>query len=132
MPCSDVGAEGDCEGQGQEPGRRQDEVALIRTSTSEHYQGGADDRSWPELRQLRPTDRSRPILLKNSICGGGPKFRTLYSQRVLRDTRGQRLQEMSAVSGRALVVYGIARVCQLTRSLGGEMASCGEASFSTE
>ena len=64
MPCSDVGAEGDCEGQGQEPGRRQDEVALIRTSTSEHYQGGADDRSWPELRQLRPTDRSRPRLME--------------------------------------------------------------------
>jgi len=55
-----------------------------------------------------------------------------YSRPLHRDTRGQLLKEMCAVSAYGFVVCGIAAESQLMRSLGGEMASGVKTSFSTE
>ncbi len=49
-----------------------------------------------------------------------------------KDTRGQRLEQMSALSGYQFVVYRIAKRSQLTSSLGEEIAFLARGSFSKE
>jgi len=78
-----------------------------------------------------PSVSVRPILLKNPPCEVEAKIPRHYSQPRLRDTRGQPLEEISAVSGRQFDLCGIASGYELTISLGGENASGAEMSFST-
>jgi hypothetical protein len=62
-------------------------------------------------------------MLKNSFRGGECKTPRHYSRPRQRDTRGQRLEKISAVAGREFVLHSIAGGWQLTRSLGGEIAT---------
>ena len=88
----------------------------------------------PLIRKSAPQTRvpAWPIPLKNSILGGEKRIPCHCSRPRRRDTRGQYLQRMSAVSGHEFVAYGNACEHRPIIAFCGEIASGAEASFSTD